>query len=85
MDNISSIAELLAVSWKYISRLFSFVNIRQEGFAIVKKRWGKPIKTYSLEEHWCWKFPIAETFDIVDIRKQIIYLNAHSIKRDDHN
>ncbi len=80
MDNISSIAELLAVSWTTISRLLSFINIRQEGFAIIKKRWGRPVKVYDLKEHWCWKWPIAETFDEVDIRKQVIYSNAHSVK-----
>lgn len=84
MDNISSIAELLAVSWQYISKLLSFINIRHEGFAIIKKRWGKPIKVYDMKERWCWKWPIAERFDVVDIRKQIIYLNAHSIKSDEN-
>lgn len=82
MDNVSSIAELLALSWSYISKLLSFVNIRNEGTAIVKRRWGKPIKVYDMKERWAWKCPIAEHFDIVDIRKQIIYLNAHSIKND---
>lgn len=83
MDNVSSIAELLAISWQYLSRLLSFINIRHEGFAIIKKRWGKPIKVYDLSERWCWKWPIAERFDVVDIRKQIIYLNAHSVKNND--
>lgn len=44
---------------------------------------GKPVKVYDLSERWCWKWPIAEKFDIVDIRKQVIYLNAHSVKNDD--
>ena len=83
MDNISSIAELIAISWEYISKLLSFVNIRNEGYAIIKRRWGKPIKVYDLSERWCWKWPIAEKFDVVDIRKQVIYLNAHSVKNDD--
>lgn len=26
MDNVSSIAELLAISWTYVSKLLSFVN-----------------------------------------------------------
>lgn len=82
MDNVSSIAELLALSWSYISKLLSFVNIRNEGTAIIKRRWGKPIKVYDMKERWAWKWPVAEHFDIVDIRKQIIYLNAHSIKND---
>lgn len=80
MDNVSSIAELLAISWTYVSKLLSFVNIRNEGYAIIKRRWGKPVKVYDLSERWCWKWPIAEKFDIVDIRKQVIYLNAHSVK-----
>lgn len=80
MDSVSSFAELLALSWKYISAIFSFVAIRNEGTAIIKRRWGKPIKVYDMEERWAWKWPVAERFDIVDIRKQIIYLNAHSIK-----
>ena len=83
MDNVSSIAELLAISWTYVSKLLSFVNIRNEGYAIIKRRWGKPVKVYDLSERWCWKWPIAEKFDIVDIRKQVIYLNAHSVKNDD--
>lgn len=83
MDNVSSIAELLAISWTYISKLLSFVNIRNEGYAVIKRRWGKPVKVYDLSERWCWKWPIAEKFDIVDIRKQVIYLNAHSVKNDD--
>ena len=73
MDNVSSIAELLAISWTYVSKLLSFVNIRNEGYAIIKRRWGKPVKVYDL----------SERFDIVDIRKQVIYLNAHSVKNDD--
>lgn len=83
MDNISSIAELISVSWQHISKLLSFINIRNEGFAIIKKRWGRPIKVYELSERWCWKWPIAERFDVVDIRKQIIYLNAHSVKNNE--
>ena len=83
MDNVSSIAELLAISWTYVSKLLSFVNIRNEGYAIIKRRWGKPVKVYDLSERWCWKWPIAEKFDIVDIRNQVIYLNAHSVKNDD--
>lgn len=82
MDNVSSLAELIAISWTYVSKLLSFVNIRNEGYAIIKRRWGKPIKVYDMSERWCWKFPIAEKFDIVDIRKQVIYLNAHSVKND---
>lgn len=82
MDNVSSIAELLALSWSYVSKLLSFVNIRNEGTAIIKRRWGKPIKVYDMQERWAWKWPVAERFDVVDIRKQIIYLNAHSIKND---
>lgn len=82
MDNVSSIAELLARSWSYVSKLLSFVNIRNEGTAIIKRRWGKPIKVYDMQERWAWKWPVAERFDVVDIRKQIIYLNAHSIKND---
>lgn len=35
MDNVSSIAELLAISWTYVSKLLSFVNIRNEGYAII--------------------------------------------------
>lgn len=85
MGGISSIAELIVALWEYVSKILSFVHIRQEGFAVVKKRWGKPLKIYDLSEHFCWKFPIAETFDIVDIRKQIIYLNAHSIKGKEKN
>lgn len=85
MDNVSSLAELIAISWTYVSKLLSFVNIRNEGFAIIKRRWGKPIKVYDMKERWCWKFPIAEKFDEIDIRKQVIYLNAHSIKNDENN
>lgn len=85
MDNVSSLAELIAISWTYISKLLSFVNIRNEGFAIIKRRWGKPIKVYDMKERWCWKWPIAEKFDEIDIRKQVIYLNAHSIKNDENS
>lgn len=60
MDNVSSIAELLAISWTYVSKLLSFVNIRNEGYTIIKRRWGKPVKVYDLSERWCWKWPIAE-------------------------
>lgn len=84
MDNVSSIAELLALSWTTISKLLSFINIRNEGYAIIKRRWGKPVKVYDMSERWCWKWPIAEQFDLVDIRKQVIYLNAHSIKNSDN-
>ncbi len=80
MDGISSIAELIVALWEYVCTSLSFIKIRHEGFAVIKKRWGKPVKVYALTEHFCWKWPIAETFDEVDIRKQIIYLNAHSIK-----
>ena len=47
MDNVSSIAELLAISWTYVSKLLSFVNIRNEGYTIIKRRWGKPVKAVS--------------------------------------
>ena len=80
MDNVTSIAELLANSWSYLAKVFSFVSIRNEGTAIIKRRWGRPFKVYDLSERWAWKWPVAERFDVVDIRKQIIYLNAHSIK-----
>lgn len=48
-----------------------------EGFNIVRKTFGIPNKIFT--PGLCYKLPIIQSFDKVNMKKQIHFLNAHSV------
>ncbi len=67
-----------------LENLSDFVNLLtpvrycDEGFNIIRKIFGVPHKIYT--PGLCFKFPIIQTFDTVNMKKQVHFLNAHSVK-----
>lgn len=64
-----------------ISALANFITpVRycDEGYNVIRKTFGKPQKVFNTG--LCYKFPIIQTFDIVNMKKQVHFLNAHSVK-----
>lgn len=55
----------------------AFFTECNQGQAVIKKRFGRPIK-WRTKPKWYWKWPLIDMFDKVDMRKQYVYLNAHS-------
>lgn len=78
MDNTVSFAELILKFWDTIIQYIWPLYFRNEGFYIIKKVCGKPSKIYKDEERWCWKLPLFQTFDVVDMRYQTFNCTAHS-------
>lgn len=71
----------LDVILQNISGLANFITpVRycDKGFNVVRKTFGVPDKIYP--SGICFKFPIIQTFDLVNIKKQVHFLNAHSVK-----
>ena len=58
------------------SRL-SFIKECSKGYGIIRKRFGHPIK-WRNKPSWYFKWPLIDTFDIVDMRKKYLQVNAHS-------
>ncbi len=54
-----------------------FLTECNQGQAVIKKRFGRPIK-WRTKPRWYWKWPLIDMFDKVDMRKQYVFLNAHS-------
>ena len=67
------IVQLITQFW---DRCIFFTECNQ-GQAIIKKRFGRPIK-WRTKPKWYWKLPFIDMFDKVDMRKQYVFLNAHS-------
>lgn len=59
--------------WERITPLV----ICKKGNAIIKVRWGYPIK-WRAKPRCYFKIPFIDTFDTVDVRKKYRQLNAHS-------
>lgn len=78
MDNTISFAELILKFWNTILKYIWPLFFRHEGFNIIKKTYGKPTKIYKNNERFCWKVPLFQTFDIVDMRFQTFNSTAHS-------
>lgn len=55
----------------------AFLTECNQGQAVIKKRFGRPIK-WRTKPRWYWKWPLVDMFDKVDMRKQYVFLNAHS-------
>ena len=49
----------------------------KRGEAVIKRRFGSPIKWRSLPRLY-WKWPFVDMFDRVDMRRRYMLLNAHS-------
>lgn len=56
--------------------LITPVRYCDKGLNVVKKCFGKPYKVY--QSGICFKVPLIEEFDKVNIKKQVHFLNAHS-------
>lgn len=67
LQNISGLANFLTP-----------VRYCDEGYNVIRKTFGKPHKVFTTG--LCYKLPIIQTFDIVNMKKQVHFLNAHSIK-----
>lgn len=67
------IVQLITQFW---DRCTFFTECHQ-GQAVIKKRFGRPIK-WRTKPRWYWKWPLIDMFDKVDMRKQYVFLNAHS-------
>lgn len=52
-----------------------------EGYNIIRKTFGKPYKVFSTG--LCYKLPIIQSFDKVNMKKQVHFLNAHSVMAKD--
>ena len=49
-----------------------------EGYNIIRKTFGKPYKVFSTG--LCYKFPVIQSFDKINMKHQVHFLNAHSVK-----
>lgn len=67
LQNISGLANFLTP-----------VRYCDEGYNVVRKTFGKPNKVFTTG--LCYKLPIIQTFDLVNMKKQVHFLNAHSVK-----
>lgn len=67
LENISGLANFLTP-----------VRYCDEGFNVIRKTFGVPHKVFS--PGLCYKLPIIQTFDLVNMKKQVHFLNAHSVK-----
>nr|DAK00206.1 MAG TPA: SPFH domain / Band 7 family [Bacteriophage sp.] len=50
-----------------------------KGYNIIRKTFGTPGKIFT-NSGICFKFPIIQSFDKVNIKLQVHFLNAHSVK-----
>ena len=69
--------ELLLQNTNNILDLITFVKFCDEGYNIIRKTCGKPGKLYS-KSGICFKIPIIQGFDKINMKKQIHYLHVHS-------
>lgn len=58
--------------------LITPVRYCDKGYCVIKKIFGKPYKIFNAG--LCFKIPLLESFDVVNIKKQVHFLNAHSVK-----
>ena len=63
------------ITW-FWDRCIFFTECNQ-GQAVIKKRFGYPIK-WRTKPQWYWKWPFIDMFDKVDMRKKYAQFNAHS-------
>lgn len=80
-----NIADILMSIWYWFLNDAWPLRFRKEGFAIIKKRLGKPVRVYQKDkERWCWKWPFVEEFDFVDMKVQIFFnvVNSAYIKKE---
>lgn len=61
-----------------LANFFTPIRYCDEGFNVVRKTFGKPNKVFNTG--LCYKLPIIQTFDLVNMKKQVHFLNAHSVK-----
>lgn len=61
-----------------LANFFTPVRYCDEGYNVVCKTFGKPNKVFNTG--LCYKLPIIQTFDVVNMKKQVHFLNAHSVK-----
>lgn len=54
------------------------VRYCNKGFNVIRKTFGKPEKVFTTG--LCYKLPVIQSFDIVNMKKQVHFLNAHSVK-----
>ena len=78
MDNALSFSELILKFWDTILQLIWPIYFRNEGFYIIRKTYGKPGKIYKDNNRWCWKIPLLQKFDIIDMRYHTFNSTAHS-------
>lgn len=57
--------------------LLTPVRYCDEGQNVIVKRFGRPKRAY--KPGICWKIPVLETFDTANMKKQLHFLNAHSV------
>ena len=63
--------------------LLTPIKYCDEGYNIIRKTFGKPHKVFSTG--LCYKLPVIQAFDRVNMRHQIHFLNAHSVKSKNDN
>ena len=70
--------------FEWIKEKITFLKECKRGQGIIKKRFGQPIK-WRNNPRWYCKFPFIDTFDIVDMRKKYLFVNAHSFHSPEMN
>lgn len=70
IQNIESIIDLLIP-----------IRYCDEGYNVIRKTFGIPNKVFP--PGLCYKLPIIQTFDNVNMKRQTHFLNAHSIMAKD--
>jgi|GEM_PF-3965896 len=69
------IVNILVSSWQRIT----FFQICNKGDALIRKTLGNPGEI-CYKPHLHFKFPLVQIFDIVNMRRQIIQMPAHSFQ-----
>lgn len=71
--------ELLLQNVNNLLNLLTPVYYCNAGFNIIRNTFGVPGKLYDIPGI-CFKIPIIQSFDVVNVKKQVHFLNAHSVK-----
>lgn len=70
--------KLLLQNLNFLFDLITPICYCDEGFRVVRKTLGKPYKIFSTG--LCYKLPFIQSFDKVNTKLQVHFLNAHSVK-----
>ena len=73
---------VLDLFFSFIENFFAFITpvyYCNQGYNLIRKTCGAPGKIYK-KSGIAFKFPIIQIFDVVNMKRQVHFLNAHSIK-----